>query len=148
MEASLYFIYHVMLSPKRTKYRKPHRIRLNGSTSRGDKVSFGEYGLQSLQSRWITSRQIESRRRVVTRYVRRGGKLWIRVFPDKVVTQRPAETRIGSGKGNLEYWVAVVYPGTMLFELRGISNIRARQRMRVASSKLPNKVQFVVKLPR
>ena len=133
----------MLLSPKRTKFRKPHRGRLTGRTFRGHVVSFGEYGLQALQPAWLTSRQIEASRRVLTRYVRRGGKLWIRVFPDKNITKRPAETRIGSGKGNPEYWVAVVYPGTMLFELHGISELLARQAFRIAASKLPTKVQFV-----
>jgi large subunit ribosomal protein L16 len=134
-----------MLSPKRTKYRKPYRGRLSGKASRRNLVSFGDYGLQAIQPSWITSRQIEARRRVLTRYVRRRGKLWIRIFPDKTITRRAAETRIGSGKGNPDYWVAVVKPGTILFEIRGISEISARQAMRIASSKLPTKAQFVLK---
>jgi large subunit ribosomal protein L16 len=108
-------------------------------------VSFGDYGLQALQPAWITSRQIEARRRVLTRYVRRRGKLWIRIFPDKTITRRAAETRIGSGKGSPDYWVAVVKPGTIVFELRGISETIARQAIRIASSKLPIKSQFVIK---
>lgn len=134
-----------MLSPKRIKYRKPYRGRLSGRAFRGNFVSFGDYGLQALQPAWLTSRQIEARRRVLTRYVRRGGKLWIRIFPDKSITKRAAETRIGSGKGSPEYWVAVVKPGTMLFELRGISEIKARQAIQIASSKLPTKAQFIIK---
>jgi large subunit ribosomal protein L16 len=130
----------IMLGPKRIKYRKPHRGRLNGQSSCRNLVSFGEYGLQTLQPAWVTSRQIESSRRVLTRYVRRIGKLWIRIFPDKAITKRPAETRIGSGKGNLEYWVARVRPGIMLFELCGISETMARQAMRIAASKLPAKI--------
>jgi large subunit ribosomal protein L16 len=135
-----------MLSPKRTKYRKPHRGRRKGQSSCRNLVSFGDYGLQTIKPAWITSRQIESSRRVLTRYVRRIGKLWIRIFPDKAITKRPAETRIGSGKGNLEYWVSMVYPGIILFELYGIPETLARQAMSIAASKLPTKVQFVVKL--
>ena len=135
-----------MLVPKRTKYRKPHRGRLNGCASCRNVISFGDFGLRAMQRKWITSRQIESRRRVLTRYVRRGGKLWIRVFPDNSVTIRPAETRIGSGKGSPEYWVAVVRPGVLLFELRGLSEDLARQAIRIAASKLPIKVKFALKL--
>jgi large subunit ribosomal protein L16 len=134
-----------MLSPKRIKYRKPYRGRLSGRAFRGNFVSFGDYGLQALQPAWLTSRQIEARRRVLTRYVRRGGKLWIRIFPDKVITKRPAETRIGSGKGTPEYWVAVVHEGTILFELCGISESVARQAIKITASKIPVKVQFVKK---
>jgi large subunit ribosomal protein L16 len=134
-----------MLSPKRSKHRKPHRGRLDGQAIRGNLVSFGDYGIQSKQPAWITSRQIESGRRVLTRYVRRTGKLWIRIFPDKVITKRPAETRIGSGKGAPEYWVAVVYVGTILFELCGISESTARQAIKITASKIPVKVQFVKK---
>jgi large subunit ribosomal protein L16 len=134
-----------MLSPKRSKHRKPHRGRLDGQAIRGNLVSFGDYGIQSKQPAWITSRQIESGRRVLTRYVRRTGKLWIRIFPDKVITKRPAETRIGSGKGSPEYWVAVVYVGTILFELCGISESIARQAIKITASKIPVKVQFVKK---
>jgi large subunit ribosomal protein L16 len=135
-----------MLSPKRTKYRKPYRGRLKGQAFCRSSVVFGDYGLQSIQAAWITARQIESSRRVLTRYVRRSGKLWIRIFPDKTITSRPEETRIGSGKGNPDYWVTVVRPGIVLFELCGISEIIARQAIRIASSKLPIKVQFVIKL--
>lgn len=134
-----------MLGPKRTKYRKPHRGRLKGKVSCANLVSFGDYGCQALQPAWITSRQIESSRRVLTRYIRRIGKLWIRVFPDKAITKRPAETRIGSGKGSLDCWVVLVYPGIVLFELFGISERLARQAFRIASSKLSIKVQFVIK---
>jgi large subunit ribosomal protein L16 len=118
---------------------------LDGQAIRGNLVSFGDYGIQSKQPAWITSRQIESGRRVLTRYVRRTGKLWIRIFPDKVITKRPAETRIGSGKGAPEYWVAVVYVGTILFELCGISESTARQAIKITASKIPVKVQFVKK---
>lgn len=134
-----------MLSPKRTKYRKPHRGRLRGRSYCGNLISFGEFGIQSTQRAWLTSRQIEAGRRVLTRYTRRGGKLWIRIFPDKRITRRPAETRIGSGKGRLEYWVALVYPGTIIFELRGVSESIVRQATRLVGSKLPVKVQFVTK---
>jgi len=134
-----------MLSPKRTKYRKPHRGRLSGRSYRGNLVSFGDFGIQSVQRAWLTSRQIEASRRVLTRYTRRGGKLWIRIFSDKRITRRPAETRIGSGKGSLEYWVALVYPGIMIFELRGVSRSIVRQATRLVGSKLPIKVQFVIK---
>jgi large subunit ribosomal protein L16 len=134
-----------MLSPKRTNYRKPHRGRLSGRSYRGNLVSFGDCGIQSIQRSWLTSRQIEASRRVLTRYSRRGGKLWIRIFPDKRIMRRPEETRIGSGKGNPEYWVALVYPGTIIFELRGVSEGIVRQATRLVGSKLPIKVQFVVK---
>ena len=134
-----------MLSPKRTKYRKPHRGTLKNKISCITSVSFGEYGLQSTQIAWITSRQIEARRRVLTRYVRRSGKLWIRIFPDKIITKRPPETRIGSGKGRPEYWVAVVYPGTIIFELNGISISIAKQAIKIAASKLPVKAKIVLK---
>ena len=132
-----------MLSPKRTKYRKPHRGHLRGKATRGNKVVFGEFGLQALEPCWITSRQIESGRRVLTRYVRRGGKLWIRIFPDKAVTMRPAGTRMGSGKGIPDYWVAVVHPGKILYELNGVSEKIARQAMRIAAYKMPVKTKFL-----
>lgn len=135
-----------MLSPKRTKYRKPHRGRMKGRASTGNLVSFGEFGLQAAEPSWVTARQLEASRRVLTRYVRRGGKLWIRVFPDKAVTVRAAESRMGSGKGSPEFWVAVVRPGTMLFELRGIPEENAREAMRIAASKMPMKTQFVLRL--
>ena len=110
-----------MLSPKRTKFRKQHRGRMTGKASKGNTITFGDYALQALEPVWLTSRQIEATRRTITRYVKRGGKLWIRVFPDKPVTARPAETRMGSGKGAPEYWVAVVKPGHILFEMNGVS---------------------------
>ena len=135
-----------MLSPKRKKYRKPHRGRLKGIAYRGNNISFGEYGIQNIQVSWITARQIESSRRVLTRYVRRVGKLWIRIFPEKAITKRPAETRIGSGKGVIDYWVAVVNPGAVIFEIQGISSTLARKAISIAASKLPTKVRFLAKL--
>lgn len=134
-----------MLSPKRTKYRKPHRGHLRGKASRGNKIVFGEFGLQALEPCWITSRQIEAGRRVLTRYVRRGGKLWIRIFPDKAVTMRPAGTRMGSGKGAPDYWVAVVHPGKVLYEIKGISEEMARQALRIAAYKMPIQTKFLAK---
>lgn len=134
-----------MLSPKRTKYRRPHRGRLRGKAYSGNTVVFGEFGLQASEPGWITARQLEASRRVLTRYVRRGGRLWIRVFPDKAITVRPAETRMGSGKGSPEYWVAVVKPGTVLFELTGIPEQSAREAFKIASSKMPIKTQFLLK---
>ena len=125
-----------MLMPKRVKYRKQHRGRMKGKASRGNKVSFGEYGLQALEPCWMTSRQIEAARRAIVRYVRRSGKLWIRVFPDKPVTKRAAETRMGSGKGAVDHWVAVVKPGRMVFEISGVTEESAREAMRLASQKL------------
>ena len=133
-----------MLSPKRTKYRRHHRGRLNGKATRGNTIAFGDFALQALEPCWITSRQIESGRRVLTRYVRRGGKLWIRIFPDKPVTMRPAGTRMGSGKGAPEYWVAVVQPGKILYELKGVSEVVARQALRIAAYKMPVKTKFVM----
>jgi large subunit ribosomal protein L16 len=132
-----------MLMPKPTKYRKAHRGRMKGRALRGAQVSFGDYGLQALEPSWITSRQIEAARRAVVRYVRRGGKLWIRVFPHKPVTVKPAETRMGSGKGNVDHWVAVVKPGRVLFEIAGVEESAAREAFRLASQKLPIKTQFV-----
>ena len=134
-----------MLSPKRTKYRKHHRGNLKGKATRGNTIAFDEFGLQALEPCWITSRQIESGRRVLTRYVRRGGKLWIRIFPDKPVTMRAAGSRMGSGKGNPEYWVAVVHPGKILYEITGISETIARQALRIASYKMPIKTKFLTK---
>jgi large subunit ribosomal protein L16 len=134
-----------MLSPKRTKYRKHHRGRMNGKATRGNVISFGDFALQALEPSWITSRQIESGRRAMTRYVRRGGKLWIRIFPDKPVTMRPAETRMGSGKGAPEYWVAVVKPGKILYELKGVPETVARAAMRIASYKMPVKTQILIR---
>lgn len=134
-----------MLSPKRTKFRKQHRGRLKGSASRGNTVVFGDYGLQALEPVWLTSRQIEATRRTITRYVRRGGKLWIRVFPDKPVTARAAETRMGAGKGAVDYWVAVVKPGHILFEITGVSGSIAEAAMKTAAYKLPIKTKFITK---
>lgn len=134
-----------MLSPKRTKFRKQHRGRMRGKASRGNTIVFGQYALQATEPTWLTSRQIEATRRTITRYVRRGGKLWIRVFPDKPITARPAETRMGSGKGAPEYWVAVVKPGHIIFEISGVPEITAKEAMRLASYKLPIKTKFIVK---
>jgi large subunit ribosomal protein L16 len=132
-----------MLMPKRVKYRKVHRGRRRGVSLRGSQVSFGDYGLQALEPAWISSRQIEAARRAIVRSVRRGGKLWIRVFPDHPVTKQPAETRMGGGKGAVEFWAAVVRPGRMLFEVAGLSEIDAREAMRLAAHKLPIRTQFV-----
>nr|QUG10290.1 ribosomal protein L16 [Hymenophyllum barbatum] len=132
-----------MLSPKRTKFRKQHRGRLRGISTRGNRVSFGIFALQALEPAWVTARQIESGRRAITRYVRRGGKLWIRIFPDKPISMRPAETRMGSGKGSPEYWVSVVKPGRILYEISGVSENIARAAMKIASYKLPIRTQTV-----
>ncbi len=132
-----------MLIPKRVKYRKQHRPDLRGKAKGGTEVGFGEFGLQALEAAWITSRQIEAARIAMTRYIKRGGKVWIRIFPDRPITQKPAETRMGSGKGAPEYWVAVVKPGRMLFELAGVSEEIAKEAMRLASHKLPIKTKFV-----
>jgi large subunit ribosomal protein L16 len=132
-----------MLSPKRTKYRRHHRGNLKGKATRGNTIAFGEFALQALEPCWITSRQIESGRRVLTRYVRRTGKLWIRIFPDKPVTMRPAGTRMGSGKGAPEYWVAVVHPGKILYEMKGIPESMARQALRIAAYKMTLKTKFI-----
>ena len=134
-----------MLSPKRTKFRKAHRGRMTGEASRGNKVNFGKYALQALEPSWITARQIEATRRSITRYTKRGGKLWIMVFPDKPVTARAAESRMGSGKGAVDYWVAVVKPGTILFELDGVPPKLAEQAMKIAAYKLPIKTKFIIK---
>ena len=134
-----------MLRPKRTKFRKQHRGRMKGSASKGNTIIFGEYGLQARERTWITSRQIEATRRTITRYVKRGGKIWIRIFPDKPITARPAETRMGSGKGAPEYWVAVVKPGHILFEIAGVPENVAKAAMRLASYKLPIKTKFLTK---
>jgi large subunit ribosomal protein L16 len=132
-----------MLMPKRTKYRKVMRGRMTGKAYRGSDVSFGEYGLQALEPAWITSRQIEAARRAITNYLKRGGKVWIRIFPDKSVTKKPAETRMGSGKGAPEYWVAVVKPGRILFEMAGVGEPVAREAMRLAAHKLPIHTKFI-----
>jgi large subunit ribosomal protein L16 len=134
-----------MLMPKRVKYRKQMRGRLRGKAGRGSQIAFGEYGLQALEPVWMTSRQIEAARRAIVRYVKRGGKLWIRVFPDKPVTVKPAETRMGSGKGNVDHWVAVVKPGRIIFEIAGVPEEAAREALRLASHKLPIKTQFVMR---
>ncbi|ACO50757.1 large subunit ribosomal protein 16 (chloroplast) [Micromonas pusilla CCMP1545] len=134
-----------MLSPKRTKYRKPHRGRLTGKAMRGNKIAFGDFALQALEPGWITSRQIEAGRRAMSRYARRGGKLWIRVFPDKSITARAAETRMGAGKGAPDYWVAVVKPGKILYEMRGVSEAIARSSMRIAAYKMPVKTKFLIR---
>jgi large subunit ribosomal protein L16 len=134
-----------MLSPKRTKYRKQSRGRMRGKATRGNKMAFGNFALQALEPCWITSRQIEAGRRAMTRYARRGGKLWIRVFPDKPVTQRAADTRMGSGKGSPEYWVAVVKAGKILYEMKGVSPGLAKSAMRIAAHKMPIKTQFLMR---
>ncbi len=134
-----------MLMPKRVKYRKQMRGRMKGRETRGTEVAFGEYGLQALEPAWITSRQIEAARRAIVRFVRRRGKYWIRIFPDKPVTAKPAETRMGKGKGAVDHWVAVVRPGRILFELAGLPEDMAREAMRLAANKLPIKCQFVIR---
>ena len=132
-----------MLMPKKTKFRKQQRGRLRGKAKGGSAVSFGEFGLKALEPCWLTNRQIEAARVAMTRYIKRGGKVWIRVFPDKPVTKKPAETRMGKGKGAPEYWVAVVRPGRILFEIEGISETLAREALRLAANKLPMKTKFV-----
>jgi large subunit ribosomal protein L16 len=132
-----------MLSPKRTKFRRYHRGSLKGNSVRGNKIAFGEFGIQALSAGWITSRQIEAGRRVMTRYARRGGKLWIRIFPDKPITLRAAESRMGAGKGSPEYWVAVVKPGKILYEISGVPETVARDAMRIACFKMPVKTRVI-----
>ena len=134
-----------MLAPKRVKRRKTHKGRMRGMAHRGSKVSFGEYGLQALEPTWITNRQIESARVAMTRHIKRGGKVWIRIFPDKTITSKPAETRMGKGKGNPEGWVAVVKPGRIMFELEGVDEQVAERAMQLAAAKLPIKCRFVVR---
>ncbi|MBE9230366.1 MAG: 50S ribosomal protein L16 [Cuspidothrix sp.] len=134
-----------MLSPRRTKFRKQQRGRMEGLASRGSTLNFGDFGLQAQEPSWITSRQIEASRRAMTRYIRRGGKIWIRIFPDKPITMRPAETRMGSGKGSPEFWVAVVKPGRIMFEIAGVAEETAREAMRLADAKLPIKTKFIVR---
>ena len=134
-----------MLLPKRVKYRRVHRGRLKGKAMRGNTVSNGEYGLQALEPSWVTSQQIEAARIAMTRYIKRGGQVWIKIFPDKPVTEKPAETRMGSGKGSPEYWVAVVKPGRGMFEMGGVSEDVAREAMRLAAHKLPLKCKFITK---
>jgi large subunit ribosomal protein L16 len=134
-----------MLMPKRVKYRRVHRGRMKGKATRGNTITYGEFGLQALEPTWITSNQIEAARRAMTRYIKRGGNIWIKVFPDKPVTEKPAETRMGSGKGSPEYWVAVVKPGRILFEMGGVPEDVAREAMRLAAHKLPIKTKFVTR---
>ena len=134
-----------MLLPKRVKYRRVHRGRMKGKATRGNTVSNGEFGLQALEPCWITSNQIEAARIAMTRYIKRGGQVWIKIFPDKPVTKKPAEVRMGSGKGSPEFWVAVVKPGRVMFEIAGVSEELAREAMRLASHKLPVKCKFVRK---
>ena len=135
-----------MLMPKKTRFRKQHRGRMNGKATRGEEISFGQYALQALEPAWITSRQIEAGRIAMTRHVRRGGKVWIRVFPDKPVSKKPAETRMGKGKGGPEFWVVVVKPGRILYEMDGVEESIAREAMRLASHKLPIATRFVAKM--
>lgn len=132
-----------MLLPKRVKHRKQHRGRRTGVATRGSTISFGQYALQATEATWMTNRQIEAARRAMTRYVKRGGQIWIRVFPDKPVTKKPAETRMGSGKGNPEGWVAVVKPGRILFEMGGVEHETAKEAMRLAAAKLPVGTRFI-----
>ena len=134
-----------MLLPKRVKYRRVHRGRLKGKATRGNTVTYGDFGLQALEPAWITSTQIEAARVAMTRYTKRGGKVWIKIFPDKPITEKPAETRMGSGKGSPEYWVAVVKPGRVMFEIAGVSEEVAREALRLASHKLPIKTKIVAK---
>ena len=134
-----------MLLPKRVKYRRVQRGRLKGAAHRGNKVTYGQFGLQALEPAWITSNQIEAARIAMTRYTKRGGQVWIKIFPDKPITEKPAETRMGSGKGSPEYWVAVVKPGRVMFEVAGVDEAVAREAMRLAANKLPIKCKFVTK---
>jgi large subunit ribosomal protein L16 len=134
-----------MLAPKRVKHRKTHKGKMRGKATRGNRVSFGEYGLQAQEASWITNRQIEAARVAMTRHIKRGGKVWIRIFPDKPITSKPAETRMGKGKGNPEGWVAVVKPGRVMFELEGVDHETARRAMDLAAAKLPIKTRFVVR---
>src|SRR5512136_1611086 len=136
-----------MLQPKRVKYRKQQRGKRRGVALRGASLSFGDFGLQALECAWITDRQIEAARRAITRYVKRGGKVWIRIFPDKPITAKPAETRMGKGKGPPEGWVAVVKPGRILYEMEGISEVEAKEAMRLAAMKLPIATRFVTRKP-
>lgn len=134
-----------MLQPKRVKYRKMHRGNRRGAAQNGATLAFGDFGLQALGNAWMTARQIESARRAITRYIRRGGKIWIRVFPDKPVTAKPAETRMGSGKGAVDHWVAIVKPGRIIFEMSGVREEVAKEALRLASHKLPIETRFVVR---
>ena len=134
-----------MLMPKRTKYRRVHRGRLKGKAMRGNTLAYGDYGLVALEPAWITSNQIEAARIAMTRYIRRGGQVWIKIFPDKPITEKPAETRMGSGKGSVDHWVAVVKPGRVMFEMNGVAEEVAREAMRLAMHKLPIKCKFIKK---
>ncbi|MGB8508534.1 MAG: 50S ribosomal protein L16 [Pyrinomonadaceae bacterium] len=134
-----------MLMPKKVKHRKQMKGRMKGSAQRGSAISFGEYGLKTLEPGWITDRQIEAARIAMTRHIKRGGKIWIRMFPDKPITKKPAETRMGKGKGAPEYWVAVVKPGRVLYEIEGVAEDVAREAMRLAAQKLPVKTKFVTR---
>ena len=134
-----------MLLPKRVKYRRVHRGRLTGTATRGNTVTYGDFGLQATEPAWTTSNQIEAARIAMTRYIKRGGQVWIKIFPDKPITEKPAETRMGSGKGSPEYWVAVVKPGRVMFEIGGVSEELAREAMRLAANKLPIKCKFITK---
>ena len=134
-----------MLLPKRVKYRRVQRGRLTGTATRGNTVTYGDFGLQATEPAWITSNQIEAARIAMTRYIKRGGQVWIKIFPDKPITEKPAETRMGSGKGSPEYWVAVVKPGRIMFEIGGVSEELAREAMRLAANKLPIKCKFALK---
>ena len=136
-----------MLEPKKTKYRKQQRGRLKGKATRGNTISFGDYGLIALEPAWITARQIEASRVAISHSMKKGGKMWVRIFPDKPVTKKPAETRMGKGKGTPEYWVSVVKPGRILFELEGVSESDARHLLRLAANKLPIKARFVKREP-
>src|SRR5574344_1782372 len=135
-----------MLMPKRVKYRRQHRGRMKGNANRGNQLAYGEYGLQALEACWMTANQIEAARRAMTRYIKRGGNIWIKVFPDKPVSKKPAEVRMGSGKGSPEYWVAVIKPGRVLFEMSGVSEEIAREAFRLAAAKLPIKTKFIQRL--
>ena len=135
-----------MLMPKRVKYRRQHRGRMKGFAQKGNQLAYGEYGLQATEATWMTANQIEAARRAMTRYIKRGGNIWIKVFPDKPVSKKPAEVRMGSGKGAPEYWVAVVKPGRVLFEMSGVSEEVAREAMRLAAQKLPIKTKFIQRL--
>lgn len=134
-----------MLMPKRVKFRRVHRGRMTGKASRGNTITYGQYGLVALEPGWIKSNQIEAARVAINRYIKRGGKVWIKIFPDKPITKKPAETRMGSGKGSPEYWVAVVKPGRVMFELAGVDPVTAKEAMRLAQHKLPIKTKFIMR---
>ena len=134
-----------MLMPKRTKYRRPHRVYFHGKAKGGTELAFGDYGIVATEGCWLTTNQLEAARVAINRYIKRGGKVWIKIFPDKPITKKPAETRMGSGKGSPEYWVAVVKPGRVMFELAGVDEETAREAMRLAANKLPIKCKFVKK---